>query len=164
MFCPSAEIFDQDANSLSPDQGWDDVQCDYIDQVMECLLSFLQDQGLQLTAEELIAIKADLKSAFMQIPLHLSSIGSVAVEMDGWLFVFGRTPFGWKWATHTWSQFTRAIKMKLNSFNRFQWDPLDLNKDWSRIKTRYLILSRLSPGIKVRAVTLWKAFLAFFNW
>ena len=134
---------EQNVNDLSPDQEWEDIQCDYIDQVVECLMQFLDEPDICLTKAELIAIKADLKSAFMQIPLHLSALGSIAVEFDGWIYVFARTPFGWRWATHTWSDFTRAMKLKLNNFNKFKWEAPKMNNHWSHVKTRYAILSRL---------------------
>ena len=68
-----------------------------------------------------MSIKADIKSAFMRIPIHLDSMGTFAMEWDGWIFIFNRTCFGWKYATHTFSDFTKAIKLKTQGFNRNGW-------------------------------------------
>ena len=59
-----------------------------------------------LADEELAGIKADIKAAFMQVPIHLCVIVTLCMSFEGWTFVFVRTPFGWKWATHTFSVFT----------------------------------------------------------
>ena len=61
---------------------------------------------------ELVSIMADIKSAFMRIPIHLKSMGTFAMEWDGWVFIFNRTCFGWKYATYTFSDFTKAIKLR----------------------------------------------------
>ena len=68
-----------------------------------------------------MSIKADIKSSFMRIPIHLDSMGTFAMEWDGWIFIFNRTCFGWKYATHTFSDFTKAIKLKTQGFNRNGW-------------------------------------------
>ena len=68
-----------------------------------------------------MSIKADIKSAFMRIPIHLDSMGTFATEWDGWIFIFNRTRFGWKYATHTFSDFTKAIKLKAQGFDRNGW-------------------------------------------
>ena len=57
--------------------------------------------GRHFNDVQLISIKADIKSAFMRIPLHVESMGCFAMEWDSWIFVFTRTCFGWKYATHT---------------------------------------------------------------
>ena len=100
----------QDANTLSPDLGCANVQADYIDDVADAICKDMKAKGLD--SEELAAIKADIKAAFMQVPIHLWDVGTLCMSFEGWTFVFVRTPFGWKWATHTFSVFTAALKNK----------------------------------------------------
>ena len=56
----------------------------------------------------------------MQVPINLCDIVTLCMSFEGWTFVFVRTPFGWKWATHTFSVFTAALKCKLqNSLSKW---------------------------------------------
>ena len=85
----------QDPNSLSAHSEYDksQVQCDYIDVVAEQLVVYLQElEGID--ESEVLSLKADIKSAFMRVPLDVRSVGTMALEWDGWIFVFTRTPFG----------------------------------------------------------------------
>ena len=93
----------------------------------------------QFTSAELVSIKAGIKSAFMRFRLHLDSICTFAMEWDGWVFVFNRTCFGWKYATHTFSDFTKAIKLKTQGFNRNGWlidAKFKMNTQWRRVVQR----------------------------
>ena len=107
----------KDANSSSPDADYAEVQADYVDEVAASLVAYIETLGLS-DQQLLIGLKADIKAAFMQVALHLDSIGTLCISWDGWCFVFVRTPFGWKWATHTFSPFTKAIKHKLSNLNQ----------------------------------------------
>ena len=112
------------ANESSPESvhGYakERVQCDYVDVVVEEMVRYL-DLVSMFSDRELVSIKADIKSAFMRIPIHLDSMGTFAMEWDGWIFIFNGTCFGWKYASHTFSDFTKAIKMKTQAFNRNGW-------------------------------------------
>ena len=81
----------QDANNLSPDLEYAGVQADYINDVAEAICKDMQHKDI--ASEELVAIKADIKAAFMQVPIHLLDIGTLCMEFEGWIFVFVRTPF-----------------------------------------------------------------------
>ena len=159
---------DQDANSLSPDVAYSQVQADYIDDVAEAICQDLTTKNI--TEELLAAIKADIKAAFMQVPLHVNDIGSLCMEWEGWHFVFVRTPFGWKWATHTFSVFTAALKSKITNFNKNGFHKLEVMQPWRRMSRRYAMLARvqsmLGKGLArdtflKRAGLVWSSFLAF---
>ena len=109
----------QDANTLSPDLEYANVQADFIDTVAEAICQDMQSKTID--SEELEAIKADIKAAVMQVPVHLLDIGTLCMEFEGWSFVFVRIPFGWKWATHTSSVFTAALKLKIQNCNQYGW-------------------------------------------
>ena len=83
------QVLGTDANSLSPDLNYANVQADYIDEVAESLVSYIKSLGVDET-QTLIALKADIKAAFMQVALHLDSIGTLCISWDGWCFVFVR--------------------------------------------------------------------------
>lgn len=74
--------------------------------------------------------------------LSLDSMGTLCVEFDGWVFVYTRTPFGWKFATHTWSVFARAIRFKVRSQERNGWKSRSIARDWSRMGMRLRLLRR----------------------
>ena len=57
------------------------VQCDYIGTVVQMLVEYLE-LGRHFTDLELISVKADIKSAFMRIPLHVDSMGCFAMEWE----------------------------------------------------------------------------------
>ena len=136
---------DQDTNSLSPDLAYSQVQADYIDAVAEAICQDLATKNI--TEELLAAIKADIKAAFMQVPLHVNDIGSLCMEWEGWHFVFVRTPFGWKWATHTFSVFTAALKSKITNFNKNGFHKLEMMKPWRRMSCRYAMLARVQSTL-----------------
>ena len=160
----------KDPNSLSSHDGYDksqQVQCDYIDVVAVQLVEYLQELG-DICETEVLSLKADIKSAFMRVPLDVRSVGTMALEWDGWIFVFTRTPFGWKYATHTFSPFTKAVKLKINALLRNGWTvpPTKegrLNAKWSRVASRVSVLNVLAvlPRWQQRAKLRWKDFLAF---
>jgi len=108
----------RDPNSRSPEfEHYGTVQADYIDRIAEEIAKYFTElTGLE--KESYVALKGDIKSAFMCIPVHTDDVGSLAMEWQGWLFVFCRTPFGWRWATHTFSPFTRVIKHKVCNHKR----------------------------------------------
>ena len=78
---------------MSPDLEYANVQADYIDDVADAICKDMKAKGLD--SEELAAIKADIKAAFMQVPIHLCDVGTLCMSFEGWTFVFVRTPFGW---------------------------------------------------------------------
>ena len=143
------------------------MQCDYIDVVAVQLVEYLQELG-DICETEVLSLKADIKSAFMRVPLDVRSVGTMALEWDGWIFVFTRTPFGWKYATRTFSTFTKAVKLKINAFLQNGWTvpPTKegrLNAKWSRVAARVSVLNVLAvlPRWQQRAKLRWKDFLAF---
>ena len=153
------------ANDASPESehGYEKerVQCDYVDTVVEQLAQYLE-LARNFTEKELISIKADIKSAFMRIPLHLESMGTFAMEWQGWIYVFNRTCFGWKYATHTFSDFTKAIKLKTNGFNRHGWLPAGdepQRANWRRVVKRLRLHDALPGHLKTRASASWMDFL-----
>jgi hypothetical protein len=153
------------ANESSPESehGYakERVQCDYVDTVVLQMVQYLE-LGRHFTDGELISIKADIKSAFMRIPLHLDSMGTFAMEWQGWIFVFNRTCFGWKYATHTFSDFTKAIKLKTNGFNRNGWLPKGedrLREYWYRVVRRKRMHDTLPEDMKKKASASWMDFL-----
>ena len=85
------------ANESSPESehGYakERVQCDYIDVLVEEMVKYL-DLVSMFSNGELVSIKADIESAFTRIPIHLDSMGTFAMEWDGWIFIFNRTCFG----------------------------------------------------------------------
>ena len=154
------------ANETSPESehGYakERVQCDYIDTVVKMLVEYLE-LGRHFTDLELISVKADIKSAFMRIPLHVDSMGCFAMEWQGWIFVFNRTCFGWKYATHTFSDFTKAIKLKTQAFNRNGWQVDADHKQasqWHRVFKRLSLHSRLPADLQKKAAASWMDFLA----
>ena len=46
---------------------------------------------------------------------------SIVVEFEGWIFVYLRMAFGWRWATHVFGMLGQAVKDKLNSFSKTGW-------------------------------------------
>ena len=85
------------ANEASPESehGYpkERVQCDYIDTVVAQLVEYLE-LGRHFTDLQLISIKADIKLAFMRIPLHVESMGCFAMEWDlEWDFCFHQDVF-----------------------------------------------------------------------
>ena len=103
-----ADLTGSGANESSPESehGYakERVQCDYVDVVVEEMVLYV-DLVSMFSDGELVSIKADIKSAFMRIIIHLDSMGTFAMEWDGWIFIFNRTCFGWKYATHTFFRF-----------------------------------------------------------
>ena len=76
--------------------------------------------------------------------------------------MFNRTRFGWKYATHTFSDFTKAIKLKTNGFNRHGWLPKgeDLHRDnWCRESMRLGVHDALPLHMKKKASASWMDFL-----
>ena len=90
----------------------------------------------------MIQIEADIKAAFKCVVLSLKSMGTLCVEMDDWIMVYTRTAFGWKYATHTWSPFAKAIKQKVRKVERNGWGGQDWPQDWRRFAARLSILKR----------------------
>ena len=84
-----------DVNARSPDLGYDEVQADYIDNVVRDFVLFLKTDG-KFTTTKMIQIEADIKAAFKCVVLSLKSMGTLCVEMDDWIMVYIRTAFGWK--------------------------------------------------------------------
>ena len=123
----AGEVHDDrdDSNSASIDQGYDEVQTDYLDWLIDELVEYLKLSSEHEKAD-LAQLKADIKSAFLRIPLHLTSVGTLCMEFEGWLFVFVVTPFGWIYATHTFSPFSKAIKLKTRHFNQTGWHSVTL--------------------------------------
>lgn len=142
-------------NSRSVDQDYDEVQADYIDTMVDELMSVLRESGLHEEGE-LMQIQADAKAAFKLTVIRLDSVGTLCVEFDGWIFVYTRTPFGWKWATHTWSIFAKAIKFKVRSQERNSFGSRILKKDWLRMGTRMRMLrSEADPRHQLRMKQRW---------
>jgi len=112
--------------------GYEDVQADYIDDIITEITEQLLLSGL-LDELEVVQFQADIKAAFKMVMISINSIGSICIEFDGWLFVYGRTAFGWKWATHTWSVFAKAIKAKVRSHERNGWGARNIARDWTRM-------------------------------
>ena len=157
----------QDTNSLSAHEEYDksQVQCDYVDVVAAQLAQYIGELG-ELSGKDLASLKADIKSAFMRVPLDVRLVGTMAIEWDGCIFVFTRTPFGWKHATHTFSAFTRAIKMKVQAFKQngrtaAATQAARLNEKWSRVAARQKVLWLLGTTLKRRAQHRWKEYPAF---
>ena len=76
------------------------------------------------------------------------------MEWDGWIFVFNRTCFGWKYATHTFSDFTKAIKLKTQGFNRNGWlvdDKIKMHTQWNRVAKRMQFHHSLPVELKIKA-------------
>ena len=132
----------QDLNNLSPDMGYDDVQADYIDEMIKELTEALLIEGC-FNEEELSQFQADIKSAFKTVAVSVDSMGCICVEFEGWVFVYNRVAFGWKWATHVWSIFAKAIKLKVRSYERNGWKCRDSSRDWRRMARRTSRLTEL---------------------
>ena len=79
-----------DVNARSPDLGYDEVQADYIDNVVRDFVLFLKTDG-KFTTTKMIQIEADIKAAFKCVVLSLKSVGTLCVEMDDWIMVYTRT-------------------------------------------------------------------------
>ena len=73
----------QDANTLSPDSEYANVQADFIDNVAEALCQDMQSKNIDSEELPVAAIKADIKAAFMQVPVHLLDIGTLRMEFEG---------------------------------------------------------------------------------
>lgn len=135
-----------DVNSRSEDTGYDDVQADYIDVVVLEFIEFLR-KSKGMSDAVLIQIGADIKAAFKTVVLSLDSMGCLCIEFEGWLYVYTRTAFGWKWATHSWSIIAKAIKHKVRCFERNDWNKSEARLDWLRITVR----ARMMAAMRMRA-------------
>ena len=154
----------QDINSLSPDMGYGEVQADYIDDMIREITEALLIDGV-LDEEEILQFQADIKSAFKTVVIRLNSVGCLCMEFEGWVYVYSRVAFGWKWATHAWSIVAKAIKAKVRTFERNGWSARDSGRDWRRMGQRMWKLFCLrGEGEMTRADKLaskWKMNLAF---
>ena len=135
-----------DVNSMSKEMNTS-VQADYIDQVVVEFMEYLELRcDGEFSQHQLILIEADVKAAFKCVVLHLDLVGSMCTEFEGWLYVYTRTVFGWKWATHTWSPFAKAIKQKLRKLERNGWGGAGACGDWLRMAARANIMHRQNQG------------------
>ena len=103
-------------NSLSPVLDYEEVQSDYPDDVCEALwdiLWHLLSSEHQHLLACFAAIKADIRKAFLQVAINWQSLGSLATEFQGFMALFRRIPFGWRFASHTFAPFPRAIKQRV---------------------------------------------------
>ena len=74
------------------------------------------------------------------------------MEWDGWIFIFNRTCCGWKYATHTFSDFTKAVKLKTQGFNRNGWlcsKGQGQRAQWFRVVQRLCFHDRL-PTVELK--------------
>jgi hypothetical protein len=151
-----------DVNARSPDLGYDEVQADYIDNVVRDFVLFLKTDG-KFTTTKMIQIEADIKAAFKCVVLSLKSMGTLCVEMDDWIMVYTRTAFGWKYATHTWSPFAKAIKQKVRKVERNGWGGQDWPQDWRRFAARLSILKRADEKeVAAGYLEKWRMAITFY--
>ena len=68
------------------------------------------------------------------------------MDFENWMYVYSRTPFGWKWATHTFLPYAQAIKAKVRKLERNGWEATDTRKDWIRMSIRAVMLQRQKEG------------------
>ena len=104
------------ANVDSPDVGYGSVAAEYPREVM---YAFLMARKVLPEGMEIGLSHGDHTKAFMKIALHWRYIGQFTFLFDGRFYVLRVTPFGFKWATHTFSPFPLAIQEStISSFQR----------------------------------------------
>ena len=135
----------QSANADSPDMGYGEVAAQYPQEVM------LMFNLLKRTFPDDVAIgliHADHTKAFMKVALHWLYTGQFTFMFNKRFFVLRVTPFGFKWATHTFSPFPMAIQQKaIADFRR-----------------HLLVCSELSHMTDAKKAFIVQAWLGIFNY
>ena len=103
-----------DLSSAAPSSAaFADPLCNMIDDFLPQLVELLRACGA--SNRKLKAIKADIRRAHVRVPIHPDSIGQVVVRLQGFMFIFRCTPFGWAFSSHTWTPFATAIQQQVSS-------------------------------------------------